>query len=153
MDLEGRRRETLHPFDYDAYKILYVSAHGSSVYALARMEGEGLLWTIWHDNSRLIADEFDSVSVTQDGTVEKVPFGLSEEPGSFPLSMGLYAEVGISPHFWWVMDHVQFYARASQTIFFSPLDDKYSGAVGISRKLRTVSYEFGIRIPFWFIRD
>ena len=69
MDLEGRRRETLHPFDYDAYKILYVSAHGSAVYALARIEGEGLLWTIWHDNSRLIADEFDSVSVTQDGIV------------------------------------------------------------------------------------
>jgi len=40
-----------------------------------------------------------------------------------------------------------------ETIFFSPLDDKYSGAVGISKKLRTVSYEFGIRIPFWFIRD
>lgn len=69
MDLQGRRRKTLHPFDYDAYKILYVGANGSSVYALARMEGDGLLWTIWHDNSRLISDEFDSVSVTQDGIV------------------------------------------------------------------------------------
>lgn len=96
--------------------------------------------------------ECDNRAAFQDGTVEKVPWGL-DEPGNPPLSMGLYAEVGISPHFWWVMDHVQFYARASQTIFFSPLDDKYSGAVGISKKLRTASYEFGIRIPFWFIRD
>ena len=101
----------------------------------------------------MLGIDFPIKRTLPDGTVEKVPFGLSEEPESFPLSMGLFAEVGISPHFWWVMDHVQFYARASQTIFFSPLDDKYSDTVGISRKLRTVSYEFGIRIPFWFIRD
>ena len=69
MDLQGKRRETLHPFDYDAYKILYVSRAGSAVYALGRRNGDGLLWTVWHDNSRLIADEFDSVSVTQDGIV------------------------------------------------------------------------------------
>lgn len=97
--------------------------------------------------------DFSAKRTFPDGTVEKVPGGLSDEPGSFPLSMGLYAEVGISPHFWWVMDHVQFYARASQTIFFSPFDSKYSNANGLSKKLRTVSYEFGIRIPFWFIRD
>ena len=101
----------------------------------------------------IIGFDFPIKRTLPDGTVEKVPFGLPDEPGSFPLSMGFYAELGISPHFWWVMDHVQFYARASRTVLFSPLDDKYSNANGLSKKLRTVSYEFGIRIPFWFIRD
>lgn len=101
----------------------------------------------------MLGVDFPIKRTLTDGTKEKVHWGLSEEPGSFPLSMGFYAEVGISPHFWWAMDRVQFYARASRTVFFSPLDDKYSDANGISKKLRTVSYELGVRVPFWFVRD
>ena len=69
LDASGKRTQKIVPFEYDAFQVIGQSNSKGLIYALGVKVGDKMKWSIWNGNSRLIADEFDDVRLTEEGIV------------------------------------------------------------------------------------
>ena len=72
LNASGKRVQKVLPFEYDGFQTLGKSSEKGMVYALGRKVGDKTMWSIWSGHSRLIIDEFENVSITDEGIVAEV---------------------------------------------------------------------------------